>query len=99
MAVSVSSDRLVATGQQGTGAYVHAFDAARAAPVALPDAAVVEWIGFAPQPDTVLTAGWDHTVQLWNAHSGAPAAKPLVHQADISCFAFSPDGRQLLTGC
>jgi eukaryotic-like serine/threonine-protein kinase len=37
--------------------------------------------------------------RLWNAATGEPMGRPLMHADAVKSVAFSPDGRTLLTGC
>jgi WD40 repeat protein len=55
-------------------------------------------IAFRPDGKAFVTAGVDHTAQLWDADSGAPIGEPLGHKGHVLTAVFSPDGRTLLTG-
>jgi len=52
---------------------------------------------FSPDGKHVVTASADGTARLWDAHSGAPWGRPLLHAEAVRSAAFSPDGRQLVT--
>jgi WD40 repeat protein len=45
-----------------------------------------------------LTAGDDRQAQRWDAASGQPLGKPLVHEDTVWAAAISPDGKVILTG-
>ena len=49
-----------------------------------------------PARRTVLTAGEDNRVRLWNAATGRLLGQPLEHPG-VSVAAFSPDGQRVLT--
>ena len=61
-------------------------------------------VAFSPDGQTLLTGGWDRTVQFWNVESGQPrlntAGEPLLlkHDGWILSVALSPDGRTIVTG-
>lgn len=38
------------------------------------------------------------SARLWHAVTGVPITQPLAHAGDVHAFAFSPDGKTLLTG-
>ncbi len=46
----------------------------------------------------MLTASIDRTARLWDVSSGSPLGKPLAHQDEVLCAAFSPDGKMVVTG-
>jgi hypothetical protein len=47
---------------------------------------------------SVLSAGWDGCLRLWDASSGAPVVCLPASPKPLSCCAFSPDGRRWLSG-
>lgn len=51
----------------------------------------------APGGAYLVTASDDRTAQVWNAATGAPVGKPLVHSSPVKSAIFSPDGTRILT--
>ncbi|KAG2054096.1 WD40 repeat-like protein [Suillus hirtellus] len=45
------------------------------------------------------TSIWDETVCLWNLNTNLPVCLPFQHDKDVSCLAFSADGKSLVTAC
>jgi WD40 repeat protein/serine/threonine protein kinase len=58
--------------------------------------APVRFAAFSPDGQWALTAGSDHTVRLWNVHSGQPGPT-LSHPTNITRAVFSGDSRKVLT--
>jgi serine/threonine protein kinase/WD40 repeat protein len=56
-------------------------------------------IAFSPGGDgqRLASAGKDRIVRLWNVASGALLRRSPLHDADIECLAFRPDGSMLAT--
>ena len=54
---------------------------------------------FSPDGRMVLTGCADNAARLWEATTGQPIGKPMVHPDDVRAVAFSPDGKSILTGC
>jgi WD40 repeat protein len=52
---------------------------------------------FSPGATRVLTRGSDNTARLWDAKTGAAAARPLLHEKSVRHAAFSPDGARIVT--
>jgi WD40 repeat protein len=46
----------------------------------------------------LITAGWDRTVRMWNAHTGQEIRRFSGHGEVVRATVLSPDGGQLLTG-
>jgi WD40 repeat protein len=55
---------------------------------------------FSPDGKLLLAAasGGRGQVRLWNTATGEPVGEPLEHPHQIDSFAFSPDGRTIVTG-
>jgi hypothetical protein len=51
-------------------------------------------VAFSPDSKTLATGSWDHTVRLWDAHTGTLKRK-LDHGGTVYRIAFSPDGQTL----
>ncbi|MFF0815604.1 TIR domain-containing protein [Rhodococcus sp. NPDC003318] len=60
------------------------------------------WVmGVAVSPDgrRIASAGWDDSVQLWDARTGQPIGDPMTgHENTVASVAFSPDGRRIVSG-
>ncbi|MBX9789195.1 MAG: protein kinase [Pirellulales bacterium] len=52
-------------------------------------------VAFSPDGATLMSAGQDGTLRLWNVSSGELLAELLGHTADVNSIAFSPDGQRL----
>ncbi|MFC5215904.1 TIR domain-containing protein [Streptomyces coerulescens] len=59
----------------------------------------VQGAAFSPDGRLLATCGWDRTVRLWNATTGAPLGEPLTaHRSAVTEVEFDPSGRLLATG-
>jgi WD40 repeat protein len=56
-------------------------------------------VAFSPYGYLLASAGYDHTVRLWDAESGRQISVPDNMADSVSSVAFSPDGRYLIAGC
>ena len=54
---------------------------------------------FSPDGRMVLTGCADNAARLWEATTGQPIGRPMIHPDDVRAVAFSPDGKSILTGC
>ena len=61
-------------------------------------AGAVRAVVIAPDGSLVATGGEDHSVRLWNAHTGAAVAKLDGHEAELGALDFSNDGQRLASG-
>src|SRR5205807_1112294 len=64
----------------------------------LPHPGGSRYVAFGPDGKTILTAGWDGTVRLWEAATGKPLGPPARHGVALTSVASSPGGRSVLTG-
>ncbi|MFI4915907.1 MAG: protein kinase [Phycisphaerales bacterium JB060] len=55
-------------------------------------------LAFAPEGDTLASAGDDRCVRLWNARTGEQLSVLEGHQGDVFALAFGPEGRLLASG-
>jgi WD40 repeat protein len=49
---------------------------------------------LSPDGQTVLSAGWDNRIVLWNAASHQPIGQPILSPKGLGGVAFNPDGTQ-----
>jgi WD40 repeat protein len=52
---------------------------------------------FSPDGRRVVTASRDGTARVWDAATGHPVIRPLLHGGKVWSTVFSPDGRRVLT--
>jgi WD40 repeat protein len=55
-------------------------------------------LAFSPNGRTLATAGWDHTVRLWEVATGWERTRYAGHRGPVRALAFSPDGSVLFSG-
>lgn len=100
MALTSGHDRVVRLWNMETDSNLHAFDGHSDA---------VRAIAFAPDGRTAVSADVAGSIMLWGLPRVAPAtttgpsvteapARRQGHTRPVTCFAFSPDGRRVVTG-
>lgn len=60
---------------------------------------IITSIAISPDSTFLATAGPHIVMQVWNLDTRQVAGPPLRHANDVSCVAFSADGRYLVGGC
>jgi WD40 repeat protein len=55
-------------------------------------------VAFSPDGSIIATAGWNRSVQLWDARDGNLLGQLTAERGCITCLGFSPEGDQLATG-
>ena len=60
---------------------------------------IITSIAISPDGTFLATAGPHIVMQVWNLVTRQVAGPPLSHANDVSCVAFSSDGRYLVGGC
>src|SRR5205823_1273120 len=53
---------------------------------------------FSPSGRSVLTIGWEGTLRMWDAESGAPSGLVIPHNTPLIAGGFSHDGERVITG-
>jgi cytochrome c len=86
-AVSASDDGTVAIWNLADGTRIHSLTG---------HGAKVTAIAVSPDGTLIASAGWDRTVRLWDAESGA-GLRTLEHQANVNAVVFSADGKKLVS--
>src|SRR5262249_3682874 len=59
---------------------------------------VINGLAFTPDGQTLLTAGWDATVRVWDVATGQQRRQWQAHPTRGKCPAGSPDGQQVPAG-
>ena len=54
-------------------------------------------VGFSPDRERVVTAGWDGTARVWDATTGKELAVLTGHELRVNLAVFSPDGLRVAT--
>ena len=52
---------------------------------------------FSKDGTRIVTASGDKTVRIWDATTGIPIGKPMVHAKEVADAIFSPDGTRIVT--
>ena len=55
-------------------------------------------MAYAPDGETLASAGRDATIRLWPPKTSQPLATLTGHDGLITSIAFSPDGKRLVSG-
>src|SRR5215469_16188110 len=55
-------------------------------------------VAWSPDGKALASAGWDHTVRLWQPATGRELRRFTGHTSAVMCAAFSPDGKKLVSG-
>ncbi|KAG2101352.1 WD40-repeat-containing domain protein [Suillus discolor] len=58
---------------------------------------VVYSLTLFPNDRLLASTSWDHTARLWNLDTNLQIGPPLQHKNDVTCAAFSADGKLLST--
>jgi len=59
----------------------------------------ISQLAFNPQgAATMASSSWDGTVKLWDVFKKNTPQESLIHQTDVTCLAFRPDGKMICTG-
>jgi WD40 repeat protein/uncharacterized caspase-like protein len=60
--------------------------------------AAISQIKYSPDGKIIAAAGWDKTIKLWSAQTGALINTLKGHQDGVNSITFSPDGQLLISG-
>ena len=55
-------------------------------------------VAFSPDGRHIVSGSSDHTIQVWDAQTGAQVGKLQGHTDSVRSVAFSPDGRHIVSG-
>ena len=94
------------------GGAIRVWDAATGAPVSpvIEHGGPLCFVAFSPDGTRIVSAGGvPYDIQnplvqargyarVWDARTGKPLSPPLVHDSEVRCAAFSPDGTKVTTG-
>src|SRR5262249_12146347 len=58
----------------------------------------VRALAFAPDGQTLASAGWDGIIRLWHPATGRARAMLRGHTGEINAIAYAPDGRTVASG-
>ncbi|KIJ05633.1 hypothetical protein PAXINDRAFT_21129 [Paxillus involutus ATCC 200175] len=56
-------------------------------------------VAYSPNGVKIASGSSDHTVRIWNTHTGERLTQPLLHTDAVRSIVWSPDGRQLISAC
>lgn len=76
----------------------HTFVAARLRHRMTQHTAPIRGIDYSPDGKTVVTAGFDHTLRVWDSQTGQCLKVLSGHHSHVDSVAVSPNGRMILSG-
>ncbi len=58
----------------------------------------IEVITYSPDGKLIASGGWDRTIRIWDAKTGAEVKNFRAHDASVSCLAYSRDSKYIISG-
>lgn len=59
---------------------------------------IVDAIVYSPNGKFIASTGWDKTIKVWDAESGALVHDFVAHDGAVNCLAYSRDNKMLISG-